>query len=163
MKNNIHPKYEKTTIECACGNKIETRSTVFPSMKVELCSACHPFYTGKQKFVDTAGRVDKFKARMEAAQKTKSQKQKTQKSETEKSNKDKLTEIKKEISASHKDASNSAKQSLSASGGLGKPFEVGQIETSDEELAAADEIKNESGKHKKESNSASSEASLDKN
>ena len=60
MKKELHPKYEKAIIKCACGNEIVTRSTVFPEMHVELCSACHPFYTGKQKFVDTAGRVERF-------------------------------------------------------------------------------------------------------
>ena len=60
MKQGIHPKYEMTTITCACGNVIETRSTV-KELKVEICSSCHPFYTGKQKFVDTAGRVERFK------------------------------------------------------------------------------------------------------
>ncbi len=59
MKDKIHPRYEMTTISCACGNTIETRSTV-KDLKVEICSACHPFFTGKQKFVDTAGRVEKF-------------------------------------------------------------------------------------------------------
>lgn len=62
MKKDIHPKYEKTTITCACGNVIETRSTV-KNIKVEICSQCHPFFTGKQKLVDTAGRIEKFKAR----------------------------------------------------------------------------------------------------
>ena len=60
MKVGIHPKYELTKITCACGNVIETRSTV-PDLKVEICSNCHPFYTGKQKLVDTAGRVERFK------------------------------------------------------------------------------------------------------
>ncbi|HCC36584.1 MAG TPA: 50S ribosomal protein L31, partial [Treponema sp.] len=54
MKDKIHPKYEMTKIACACGNVIETRSTV-KDIKVEICSACHPFFTGKQKLVDTAG------------------------------------------------------------------------------------------------------------
>lgn len=67
MKKNIHPNYDKSKVECICGNSWETRSTV-SSIKIELCSVCHPFFTGKQKLVDTAGRVDKFKARMEAAQ-----------------------------------------------------------------------------------------------
>ncbi|MDR0910406.1 MAG: 50S ribosomal protein L31 [Spirochaetaceae bacterium] len=58
MKDKIHPKYEPTTITCACGNVIETRSTV-KDIKVEICSACHPFFTGKQKLVDTAGRIDR--------------------------------------------------------------------------------------------------------
>lgn len=62
MKANIHPDYQKTTITCACGNVIETRSTK-KDIKVEICSKCHPFFTGKQKLVDTSGRVDMFKKR----------------------------------------------------------------------------------------------------
>jgi len=60
MKDGIHPKYEMTTITCACGNVIETRSTI-KNIKVEICSACHPFFTGKQKLVDTAGRIERFR------------------------------------------------------------------------------------------------------
>ena len=60
MKKNIHPKYEPTTVTCACGNVMEIRSTV-KDIKVEICSSCHPFFTGKQKLVDTAGRVERFK------------------------------------------------------------------------------------------------------
>ena len=60
MKDKIHPKYEMTKISCACGNVIETRSTV-KDIKVEICSACHPFFTGKQKLVDTAGRIERFR------------------------------------------------------------------------------------------------------
>ena len=61
MKKDIHPKYYKDAkITCACGNIIKTGSTV-PEMKVEICSACHPFYTGKKRMTDTAGRVDRFK------------------------------------------------------------------------------------------------------
>ena len=59
MKEGIHPAYEPAKIICACGNVIDTRSTV-KSIHVEICSACHPFYTGKQKLVDTAGRVERF-------------------------------------------------------------------------------------------------------
>ena len=59
MKEGIHPKYEKSVIVCACGSTVETRSTV-PAIHVEICSACHPFFTGKQKLVDTAGRVERF-------------------------------------------------------------------------------------------------------
>ncbi|MGN1412175.1 MAG: 50S ribosomal protein L31 [Oscillospiraceae bacterium] len=62
MKQGIHPNFEKTTITCACGNVIETRSTK-KDIKVEICSKCHPFFTGKQKLVDTGGRVDRFKKR----------------------------------------------------------------------------------------------------
>lgn len=60
MKKKIHPEYYETTITCACGNKIETRSTV-KNIRVEICSNCHPFYTGRQKLIDTAGRVDRFR------------------------------------------------------------------------------------------------------
>jgi large subunit ribosomal protein L31 len=60
MKEGIHPKYETAKITCACGNVIETRSTA-RDIKVEICSACHPFFTGKQKLVDTAGRIERFR------------------------------------------------------------------------------------------------------
>ena len=60
MKDKIHPKYEPAKIACACGNEIETRSTA-SNIKVEICSACHPFFTGKQKLVDTAGRIERFR------------------------------------------------------------------------------------------------------
>ena len=60
MKEKIHPKYEMTAITCACGNVIETRSTI-KDIKVEICSSCHPFFTGKQKLVDTAGRIERFR------------------------------------------------------------------------------------------------------
>ena len=62
MKKDIHPNYAETTITCACGNVINTRSTE-KDIKVEICSAYHPFFTGKQKLVDTAGRIDRFKKR----------------------------------------------------------------------------------------------------
>ncbi|HEV7927286.1 MAG TPA: 50S ribosomal protein L31 [Verrucomicrobiae bacterium] len=63
MKEKIHPKYVESEIRCACGNIIKTRSTK-PTILVGICNVCHPFYTGTQKFVDTAGRVDKFQQRM---------------------------------------------------------------------------------------------------
>ncbi|NQV12895.1 MAG: 50S ribosomal protein L31 [Parcubacteria group bacterium] len=78
MKPKIHPKYGQATVTCACGNTFETGSTV-DKINVEVCSMCHPFYTGKQKYVDTAGRVDRFKAmqdkaaKMSAAKKPKKQ------------------------------------------------------------------------------------------
>jgi len=62
MKEGIHPKYFETTVTCGCGNVIHTRSTV-KNIRVEICSACHPFFTGRQKLVDTAGRVERFKQR----------------------------------------------------------------------------------------------------
>ncbi len=60
MKPNLHPMYRKIEAVCACGNKFETRSTS-TSIHVEVCNACHPFYTGKQRLLDTAGRVDRFR------------------------------------------------------------------------------------------------------
>ncbi len=65
MKSGIHPKYFESTITCACGAVHKTFSTK-PSMKVDVCSSCHPFYTGEQRIVDTAGRVDKFLKRIQA-------------------------------------------------------------------------------------------------
>ena len=62
MKKGIHPEYGKCVVRCACGNTFETRSTK-SELRVEICSACHPFFTGKQKFVDSAGRVEKFQRR----------------------------------------------------------------------------------------------------
>src|SRR5690348_14797319 len=67
MKEKIHPKYVDSEIRCACGNVIKTRSTK-PVIIVGICNVCHPFYTGQQKFVDTAGRVDKFQQRMAKTQ-----------------------------------------------------------------------------------------------
>ena len=65
MKKDIHPKYDKVVVHCGCGNTFETRSTA-GEIHAEICSACHPFYTGKQKFVDTAGRVEKFQKKFAA-------------------------------------------------------------------------------------------------
>ncbi|MCP4179934.1 MAG: 50S ribosomal protein L31 [bacterium] len=62
MKKKLHPKYGKATVTCACGKVWETKSTV-ADIKVGICSACHPFFTGQQKFIDTAGRVEKFRKR----------------------------------------------------------------------------------------------------
>ena len=61
MKSNIHPAYHEITVTCSCGNTFQTRSTSNKALHLEVCAACHPFYTGKQKIVDTAGRVDKFR------------------------------------------------------------------------------------------------------
>ena len=66
MKADIHPEYVLATVHCSCGNEFQTRSTK-PELHVEICSACHPFYTGKQKLVDTGGRVERFQRRLEKA------------------------------------------------------------------------------------------------
>lgn len=66
MKQGIHPEYTAAVIVCACGNRIDTMSTS-KETHVEICSVCHPFYTGKQRLVDTAGRVDRFKKKYEKA------------------------------------------------------------------------------------------------
>jgi len=102
MKNDIHPKYySDCQVTCACGNKFTTGSTE-PTIKVELCSACHPFYTGKQKLVDTARRVEKFTAKVKAqassAAERKGKKAKKVKRDTKKSKKEvtvKTKDIKK--------------------------------------------------------------------
>ncbi len=61
MKQGVHPKYLKTTFTCVCGNVITTRSTMGGAHTIEICSNCHPFFTGKQKLIDTAGRVERFR------------------------------------------------------------------------------------------------------
>jgi large subunit ribosomal protein L31 len=63
MKADIHPKYEAVTVTCGCGNTFQTRSTLSGDMRIDVCSQCHPFYTGKQKVMDTGGRVDRFNKR----------------------------------------------------------------------------------------------------
>ena len=63
MKEGIHPNYAQTTIKCACGELIETKSTKPSKINVEICSKCHPFYTGQQKLIDTGGRVERFNKR----------------------------------------------------------------------------------------------------
>ncbi|MDP2432592.1 MAG: 50S ribosomal protein L31 [Pseudomonadota bacterium] len=61
MKAGVHPEYNEISVTCSCGNVFNTRSTMKKALHVEVCSSCHPFYTGKQKIVDTAGRVEKFR------------------------------------------------------------------------------------------------------
>ena len=63
MKQGIHPDYHEISVHCACGNQFQTRSTKKGDLQVEICSECHPFFTGKQKLIDTAGRVDRFNKR----------------------------------------------------------------------------------------------------
>ena len=70
MKAGIHPNYVESHVRCSCGNEFTTRSTV-PELHVELCSECHPFYTGKQKLMDTGGRVERFQRRLERAERAK--------------------------------------------------------------------------------------------
>lgn len=67
-KTGIHPTYEAINVKCACGNKFETRSTHKGDIVVEICNACHPFFTGKQKLVDTAGRIDRFRRKFAATE-----------------------------------------------------------------------------------------------
>lgn len=67
MKPSIHPAYTEITVNCSCGSSFKTRSTLGSDLSLEVCSSCHPFYTGKQKIVDTAGRVDKFRKKYAAA------------------------------------------------------------------------------------------------
>ena len=69
MKNGIHPEYVECTVRCACGETFVTRSTKGSELRVDICSKCHPFYTGKQKFVDADGRLDRFKKRLASVKK----------------------------------------------------------------------------------------------
>ena len=83
MKKDVHPTYYKTLVTCACGNSFETGSTE-ETLKVEICSQCHPFFTGKQNLIDTAGRVDRFKSmekRTEALKATRSKSTKAKKTQ----------------------------------------------------------------------------------
>jgi large subunit ribosomal protein L31 len=72
MREGIHPKYEEVTVVCACGETFKTRSTKGGSIRLEICSKCHPFFTGKQKLVDSAGRVERFQRKYKKAGVTKS-------------------------------------------------------------------------------------------
>jgi large subunit ribosomal protein L31 len=72
MRKNIHPEYKEIEITCSCGNKFKTKSTLDKKiLHVDICSACHPFYTGQQKIIDTTGRVDRFKQKYAATKNTK--------------------------------------------------------------------------------------------
>ena len=70
MKKDIHPDYKLCTVTCACGNKFETKSST-DAIRVDICSSCHPFFTGEQKFIDTAGRIEKFQQKYTNATKKK--------------------------------------------------------------------------------------------
>lgn len=97
MKKNIHPQYhEKATITCSCGSVLETGSTI-EAMQIEICSQCHPFYTGKKKVLDTTGRVDRFKKLTEkaSAKKDATKKAQAKKSAAAKAKADKKTDKKK--------------------------------------------------------------------
>lgn len=95
MKKTIHPNYNTATVNCACGNTFEVGSTS-EGISVEICAECHPFYTGKQKLVDTAGRVDKFKERMEKAKKLQEMRDKG-KGEKKEEKKEKKDDVKKSL------------------------------------------------------------------
>ncbi len=86
MKKDIHPQYEKTKVECACGKAFETMSTK-KGLEVEICSNCHPFYTGKEKIVDKMGRVEKFNKKVERARKEKEGKDKKEEKKANKEDK----------------------------------------------------------------------------
>ena len=89
MKAKIHPKWYQANVICACGNTFTVGATV-PEIRVEVCSACHPFYTGQMKFVDTAGRVDAFRARMQKVNDKKISKTEKRKLKREKKMKEEL-------------------------------------------------------------------------
>ena len=106
MKKDIHPKYQTCTIQCACGNTVTTRS-IAPRIQVDVCSACHPFFTGKQKLMDTAGRIDRFKKKFQdkivSAQKsTKASPKMTLKAKATDLKKEKLQALKDKVKAEGK-------------------------------------------------------------
>jgi large subunit ribosomal protein L31 len=106
MKDKIHPKYVDTEIICSCGTKFKTKS-VQPELRIEVCSACHPFYTGQKRLVDTAGRVDRFKERMEKSkqmQSTKKKAKKPAKKEAKPASKKETKEKKKAVKKTKKKA-----------------------------------------------------------
>ncbi len=102
MKKNIHPSYQAVTIRCACGNAIDTKSTI-SDVRVDICSACHPFFTGKQKIMDTAGRIDRFKKKFQnrvvssKIKKIKKVPLGSTKTKEQKSNKEKLKSLKEKV------------------------------------------------------------------
>jgi large subunit ribosomal protein L31 len=111
MKPKIHPKYTKSIVKCACGVSFETMSTK-PELLVEICSACHPFYTGKKKLIDTTGRVERFqkllakkKPKAIKAKKVKDEKKEVKAEKTEAVKKPKVTEVKTEPVAAHSTSS----------------------------------------------------------
>jgi large subunit ribosomal protein L31 len=101
MKDNIHPKTHYIEVTCTCGNKFFTHSTL-ESLKIDLCNACHPFFTGEMRFVDVQGRVEKFQAKMQQAQKyktqTKQKKSQSATSQTPKSLKEMMADLKAQSS-----------------------------------------------------------------
>ncbi|MBD3238238.1 MAG: 50S ribosomal protein L31 [Candidatus Moranbacteria bacterium] len=108
MKKKIHPEYQDCTITCACGNQVSTRATV-KEMKIEVCSACHPFYTGKKKIVDSTGQVDRF---MKRFSKTKDLRDDQKRRQKEKQNqKNKAKDQVKKVDESKKPVSKKKKQS----------------------------------------------------
>lgn len=95
MKKDIHPELKETTIECACGKTFEVQSTK-EDMEVEICSNCHPFYTGKEKIVDKMGRVEKFKQKMRKAEEEKGKQKKKKEEKAKKENSEKEEENEEE-------------------------------------------------------------------
>ncbi len=95
MKKDIHPELKETTIECACGKTFEVKSTK-ENLEVEICSNCHPFYTGKEKIVDKMGRVEKFKKKMEVAKEKEAENKKREEKKDNKSKDKKGKKSKKE-------------------------------------------------------------------
>ena len=87
MQKDIHPKYEEIKVTCSCGNTFTTRSTAGRDLHIEICSNCHPFFTGKQKMVDTAGRVERFRAKYAKNKVQKKKEEKEDKSKEEKEGK----------------------------------------------------------------------------
>jgi len=109
MKKDIHPELKETKIECACGKTFEVKSTK-EDLEVEICSNCHPFYTGKEKIVDKMGRVEKFKKKMERAEKEKKKEEKKRKKKAKKEKEEKKEEEKEEDSSEKKKSKKDTKE-----------------------------------------------------
>ena len=107
MKAEIHPEYGPASVQCACGNTFQTRSTLKGVIQVDICSACHPFFTGKQKLMDTAGRIDRFKKKFQdkivgAAKSSKASPKMTLKAKVADLKKEKLQALKDKVKAEGK-------------------------------------------------------------
>ena len=132
MKAGIHPEYRTTTIVCACGNRIETKSTDDGEIHVEICSVCHPFYTGKQRLVDTAGRVERFK-RKYGDTSTAAREEREKEAEQEAAE----AEEAKKKAAAEKAGKEAAREPAAIGGGAGA--EEASEEASEDEASGSDE------------------------
>ncbi|MDZ4169784.1 MAG: 50S ribosomal protein L31 [Coriobacteriia bacterium] len=143
MKQDIHPNYEATTVVCSCGNRFETRSTAGGELHLELCNACHPFFTGQQKFVDTGGRVQRFSDKFGSAANAVLEKEAAEKDARRKAAEEAAMAAKKEREA--KDAAKAAKAAeyeVKSAKGAAKATDVDEVvdEAAEEIVAETTEV-----------------------